>query len=207
MYECFRDDYQKVLDIYGRFVNTREFFYTLRNFDRDPNYVRCDRFFKAARFIWISKNAFGTTRYNLKGQMNQSYSARENLPLTTRIKDIQTLSNLLQTTEIKEQSFEETLKYPLAGDVVYLDPPYIDTKYDRYWKTKFKLEDMERLKGECDKLNSRGVKFILSHSKNEAVGKLFNDYEVAELNVTRDIKFTAPTIDLRTDQEYIITNI
>lgn len=194
------------MEIYERFINDEDFYYTLRNFDRNPNFYRTDKYFRSARFIFLNKCAFGACRFNQKGQANQSYFKHPERPVFLNEEDLYELHYLLKNTEIKLASFDETIEGAQEGDVVYLDPPYIDSRYDQYWIEKFKHSDIKTLKTHCDRLNEKGVYFILSHSSNEFVFQLYQEYNIVSLNTARNIKWQNRDFE-KFDGEFIITNI
>lgn len=206
MYECIKNDWQKVKFHYDLLPNNKKRYYQIRNFDRNPYFESRDRYFKAGRFIYLCRTAFGSCRWNQYGQMNQSYSQHSDRPYYLDDIDLIRMQKLLKTTEIHHASFEETIKEAKKGDVIYLDPPYVDTKYDQYWITKFKHSDLETLKTHCDELDKKGVKFILSHSSSEYVKDLYQDYNIISLEMFRDIQYKDAT-PKRTSKEVLITNI
>lgn len=205
MYECIKEDPERVLFHFDKFENNRESYYQIRDFDRNPYYYLLSNYFKAARFIYLSITGFGSFRYNSKGLMNQSYFRHPERTLKIDENVLRSMWDLLQRTEIKQQSFEETLKLPTKGDFVYLDPPYIDRNYNSYYTDDFTLEDMKKLKQCCDELTERGVKFALSHTKCKEVDELFKDYPKRELSMYMEVKYYERG-DNRREAEYIITN-
>lgn len=204
MYDCVKENPQKVLFHYDYLPNNRENYLKIRNFDRNPYFSQVSKYFKAARFIYLSITGYGCVRYNSKGQNNQSYFRHPERDIALDLNDYFAVHELLQKTEVKLQSYEETLKLPQKGDFVYLDPPYIETK-DNFYDKNFKFEDMVKLKKCCDELTECGVKFALSHSKNEKVNDLFTDYKRREIKVKRNMKRTK---DPRYNGEFdfVITN-
>lgn len=204
MYECIRDDYERVAFYYDKMPNTEKRFYQIRDFDRSPYYESRDRFFKAARYIFLCRTSFGSCRWNQLGQMNRSYGKNPERPYYLDSVQLLRISRLLKTTDIRLDSFDDTLKTIKKGDVAYLDPPYIDTVYDQYWLDKFKKSDIKTLKQCCDDLENKGAKFILSHSFNTYVQELYQDYTILSYDTYRDIK---SRMSERYDKEVLITNI
>lgn len=203
MYECIQNNPEKVLNHLEHLKNNEEYFYKIRNFDRTENFDRVSKYFKAARYIYLTICSYGTVTFNKNGQANQSYFKRPERVITLNQYDYISLAELLQKTEVKLSPFEETMKLANENDFVYLDPPYIESRYDRYYKDRFTFKDMERLKACCDDLTERGVKFALSHSENEKVDNLFKDYNIRDISVSRDI------IKLKNyseETDYLITN-
>lgn len=204
MYECLQENPQQVLFHYSHLKNDRENYYIIRNLDRNPNFYKVSKYFKAARFIYLTITGYGCVRYNSKGLHNQSYFRFPERDISLNQEDFYGTHNLLKNTEVKLQSFKETLKLPREGDFVYLDPPYIETK-DSFYDKNFQFEDMVKLKKCCDELTERGVKFALSHSKNNKVNYLFKDYKKRELRAKRSMKRTKRSY-VRSESDYLITN-
>jgi DNA adenine methylase len=91
--------------------------------------------------------------------------------------------------------FEEVLKGAREGDFVYLDPPYYpvsDTaSFTGYDKGGFDREEQIRLKKACDKLNDRGIKFLLSNSATVFINDLYKDYRIEVIQAKRAVSSKA----------------
>lgn len=100
----------------------------------------------------------GLIRFNEQGNFNNSlhYSRKGINPKSLR-EIILDWSKNIQNIEFYADSYENTTKSALAGDVVYLDPPYFHTK-GRYYGTI----DFEKFLAYLENLNIRGVKYLLS---------------------------------------------
>lgn len=100
----------------------------------------------------------GLIRFNDKGEFNNSlhYSRDGIKPEKLRL-IIQDWSRHIKGTSFSANDYEETTSMAGPSDIVYLDPPYFHTK-GRYFGTI----DFDRFLAYLEKLNSRGVKFILS---------------------------------------------
>ena len=74
---------------------------------------------------------------------------------------------------------------------VYLDPPYdpvSDTaSFTGYAKGGFTLDDQKRLREYCDKLTSRGIKFMLSNSSTDFIRKQYSAYNINIIQAKRII--------------------
>lgn len=206
LYRCIRDDYKKVLWYYGKLPNNYLSYYMIRDFDRNPHFKTRDNYFKAARFLYLCKTGFGSCRFNQYGLANQSYFQHPERSIEIDEGNMLLASRLLKKTEINLGDFSETLSTAKAGDIAYLDPPYIDTNFDRYWIKKFKQDELMQLKTQCDELDSKGVYFILSHSSNESVRELYQNYHFMSLQAFCDYHWQSNT-NSRYRDEYLITNI
>lgn len=200
LYECVRDCPGKVVSHYNMFDNNESMYYILRDFDRCPNFQRTDRFFRAARFMFLSRTAYGACTWNKDGEMNQAYNKLRDRPLYCQENDIHAMGKLLKGAEIRLGDYRETLEDVREGDVVYLDPPYANSRYERYWTERFGTEQLEKLKGRCDEMDRAGVKFVLSHSKSGPVEELYHNYRVEPIRTEYQIRKGAV-------KEIIATNI
>jgi DNA adenine methylase len=84
----------------------------------------------------------------------------------------------------------EALSKPTKEDFVYLDPPYVPlnaTSFTSYTKDGFTWEDQLKLKGVCDELTEKDVKFIQSNSNSNLVLELYKDYNIITIHAPRFI--------------------
>lgn len=145
---------------------------------------------RAARFLYLNQTAWnGLYRVNRWGRFNVPWGARpfRGIPLS----DLRALSRFLRRAEIHCVDFREVLSRPVAGDFVYLDPPYLplsDTsKFHGYTERRFRLPDLEELAALCADLTDRGVRWIMSNRDTDAVRKLFSDAHVVALTTRRSV--------------------
>ena len=77
------------------------------------------------------------------------------------------------------------------GAFVYFDPPYVpistSSSFTGYTEGGFSLENQEELKKQCDKLNARGINFLLSNSDCEFIRELYQDYKIITVRAKRNI--------------------
>lgn len=192
-YEVVRDDHQALLDIISEYQakDCEEFFYEIRALDRDiENFKKTSKVVKAARTFYLNRTCFnGLYRVNSKGFFNSPYGK----PIYKFI--IDTDRFVAMSTYLKEQDItlcSNTYEYVLdklkKGDFVYLDPPYdrvSTTSFTSYSKYDFTQADQHRLKLACDKLNERGVKFMLSNAPTDFIVEEFKDYHQSFVSASR----------------------
>ena len=74
---------------------------------------------------------------------------------------------------------------------VYLDPPYDpvsnSANFTGYDKGGFNRDEQIRLKNLCDKLDKKGVKFLLSNSATDFIKDLYKDYNIKIVKAKRAI--------------------
>ena len=192
-YEVVRDDHQALLDIISEYQakDCEEFFYEIRALDRDvENFKKTSKVVKAARTFYLNRTCFnGLYRVNSKGFFNSPYGK----PICKFI--IDTDRFVAMSTYLKEHNItlcSNTYEYVLdklkKGDFVYLDPPYdrvSTTSFTSYSKYDFTQADQHRLRLACDKLNERGVKFMLSNAPTDFIVEEFKDYHKSFVSASR----------------------
>lgn len=192
-YEVVRDDHQALLDIISEYQakDCEEFFYEIRALDRDvENFKKTSKVVKAARTFYLNRTCFnGLYRVNSKGFFNSPYGK----PIYKFI--IDTDRFVAMSTYLKEQdvtlcsnTYEYVLDKLKKGDFVYLDPPYdrvSTTSFTSYSKYDFTQADQHRLRLACDKLNERGVKFMLSNAPTDFIVEEFKDYHQSFVSASR----------------------
>ena len=77
------------------------------------------------------------------------------------------------------------------GTFVYLDPPYDpvsdSASFTGYTKGGFSQQDQILLKECCDRLNERGIKFMLSNSATEFIKEQYGAYDIKIVRAIRAV--------------------
>ncbi len=178
---------EKLILLIKRLKNDKETFYKIRSLDRNPYYQYIDDVFKSARFYYLNKTAYnGLYRVNSKGEFNAPFGNYKNFNIDEE--NLLNISSYFKKNKIKFSSldFGKVLSKAKENDFVYLDPPYYDT-YTQYTKGQFGKDEQIRLKKWCDKLNQKGVKFLLSNSDTDFIKELYKDYQIEIVKVKRYI--------------------
>jgi DNA adenine methylase len=198
-------------DINGRLIN---FYKTLRDhpselinealqyrYEEEEFYQRRERFNTeglepvedAALFLYLNKTAFnGLYRVNSRGEFNVPFGRYKN-PRIVNKKTLMNASKALQNITISSKDFTYITSKTQPGDICYLDPPYYPASetanFTEYSSGRFTLEDQEKLKTVCVKLNRLGVIFVQSNSDTEAVYRLYEDtgFVIKHLKTRRNI--------------------
>jgi DNA adenine methylase len=167
-----------------------EKYYKLREWDRSLDLRQRSDVERAARFIILNHSCFnGLWRVNKYGQNNVPFGHKKKLGLLSH-EELANISYMLRNVCITNQKYEKSLEIVEKDDFVYLDPPYLPindddgfSNYDGNWD----LEDHKKLFLECQKLNDKGVKFILSAHSEPRYKELFSDFNMKTTEVTRSI--------------------
>ena len=177
VYEVIRDDVQSLIDLLQTHENTPEYFYRMRDLDRDNEaYQKLSGLEKASRMIYLNKTCFnGLFRVNASGEFNTPFGRYKKPNI---VKD-----------------FAATLQRVPDGGFAYLDPPYdpiSDTaSFTGYNKSGFGREEQIHLKECCDALTERGVKFLLSNSATDFIRALYGAYCVQTVYAKRAVNADA----------------
>lgn len=175
--------------------HSHDYYYLIRNQDRDASYYEMSNVAKAARTIYLNRTCYnGLYRVNSRGFYNvpigKTTSKHNDIVMEGRILE---LSKYLNNKNIKLTNcdFTECLKTAKKGDVIYFDPPY-DYEVDgfkQYLKSGFNHDDLRRLKEACDKLISKGCFVIVSNNDTSFVRECFSDdyYKISEVIAKRYI--------------------
>ena len=104
--------------------HSKEYFYKIRNLDRDFDFYSLSEVFRAARFIYLNKTCFnGLCRYNAKGNFNTPMGSYKNPKIYD--KDlIFSVHKVLKNVSITNKDFEVVSLKAKKGDFIYFDPPY-----------------------------------------------------------------------------------
>lgn len=211
VYEVIRDDIEALIESLKRHENTSEYFYAIRDVDRDREaYRSLSNVEKASRLIYLNKTCFnGLFRVNSSGEFNSPFGHYKN-PNIVNEPVLRAVNKYLNSGSVTfySEDFAETLKRVGKGCFVYLDPPYdpvSDTaSFTGYNKGGFDRNEQARLKQCCDELTQRGVKFMLSNSATDFIKDLYRDYHITIVRAKRAINSDASKRG--TIEEVLITN-
>lgn len=194
MYTVVRDNIEELIEALTMHVNKAEYFYQIRDWDRDKSYYNSlDQITKAARLIYLNKTCYnGLFRVNNAGEFNTPFGFYKN-PNIVNAPVLRAVSYYLRTSEIVIMSsdYSNALDSIDSSTFVYLDPPYdpvSDTaSFTGYVKSGFNKEEQVRLKNTCDQLAKRGVLFLLSNSSTPFIHELYSEYNVSLVRAKRAI--------------------
>ena len=211
VYMVIRDNVEALIELLETYPNEENFYYELRNIDRDQEkYEKLSEIERAARVIFLNKTWYnGLYRVNNAGEFNSPFGKYKN-PNIVNAPVLRAVSAYFNSAEIifSTTDFELVLEQVRRGTFVYLDPPYdpvSDTSsFTGYSKGGFSREQQIQLRECCDRLNARGVKFMLSNSATNFIKEQYSNYHVTIVQAKRAINSIASK---RGDvDEVIITN-
>lgn len=198
VYEVIRDDVESLINDLQKHENTSEYFYAIRDMDRDKKaYQSMTKVERASRLIYLNKTCFnGLFRVNSLGEFNSPFGHYKNPniinePVLRAVNKYFTSSNITFYNE----DFAATLNRVRKGGFVYLDPPYDPVSntasFTGYNKGGFDKAEQVRLKQCCDELTRRGVNFMLSNSATDFIKELYEEYSISVVQAKRTINSDA----------------
>lgn len=175
-YLALRDGVSTIIRYLKPLKADRDLYYAIRN---RPSRGRLRR---VAEFLYLNKTCWnGLYRVNSGGRFNVPYG----MPRTDFLADFENLracSRALQKSDVKLLScdFETALEDVEAGDLVYLDPPYV-TRHNNngfvdYNETLFSWEDQKRLAMRARQMADAGVYVIVSNADHREVLDLYQGF-------------------------------
>ncbi|MBU3197645.1 DNA adenine methylase [Clostridium algidicarnis] len=194
LYNVIKDDVELLIEDLRKHENTSEYFYRIREQDRDRNeYEKLSKIEKASRVVYLNKTCFnGLFRVNKAGEFNSPFGKYKNPNIVDEV-TLRAVSKYFNKSDIKilNCDFEQSLKNIRKGSFVYLDPPYdpvsSSANFTGYDKGGFNRDEQIRLKKLCDKLDKKGVKFLLSNSATDFIKELYKDYNIKIVKAKRAI--------------------
>lgn len=157
-------------------TNSEEFFYELRA-SKPLSPVG-----RAARLIYLTNLSFnGIHRVNRKGEFNVPYGHKPHRPVY-EASAIWEISRILQSVQLLNEDFAVAVASAVAGDLVYLDPPYTvahgNNGFVKYNDKIFSWADQERLASVATNLKERGCSVVISNADHPSIRMLYQNFQV-----------------------------
>lgn len=189
------EDYKRMIKkiLHHEKNHNEDYFYKVREMDRNSNYKNIDNPEKAARLIYLNKSCFnGLYRVNSKGYFNVPFGKKE----VVRAYQKELFDNLQKYLNnpniiILSGDFEKAVETAKKGDFVYFDPPY-DTFNDQnnfttYTKNDFGKKEQIRLSNLFKELDKKGVYVMLSNHNTDFIRELYRDFNIDIVHARRNI--------------------
>jgi DNA adenine methylase len=194
-YQVVRDQPDVLLEHLKQHQFTSDYYYTLREWDRLPDWELKTPVEKASRFLYLNKTGYnGLYRVNSKNQNNVPWGKRTKLNLVD-IPNLLRCSDHLKNVTITNGDFEDIKSHITSQSFIYFDPPYVPlnttSNFTGYTSTGFGWSEQVRLKVFCDYLTNVGAKVMISNSSNPSVFDLYSGYKIEEIDVARALNCKA----------------
>lgn len=176
-------------------VEKKEYYYAKRTLfnTRSSNQTT-----QSALFIFLNRTCFnGLFRVNRKNEFNVPIGSYKK-PLICNDENLRAVSNVLQSVDILNGDYSETLNFATENTFFYFDPPYKPlsktSSFNSYTKGEFNDAEQVRLKEFCTQLDNLNHQWILSNS--DVKGKnpndnffddLYSDFNIHRVNAQRSI--------------------
>lgn len=194
VYTVIKNNVDALIVALQEFKNDAEFYYSVRDWDRDKvKYASLSDVQKAARIIYLNKTCYnGLFRVNNAGEFNSPFGNYRN-PNIVNAPTLRAVHSYLNnaTVHITSTDYTHVLETLPKGAFVYLDPPYdpvSDTaSFTGYSRGGFTRDDQIRLREYCDILTARGIKFMLSNSATDFIREQYAAYNIITVRAKRAI--------------------
>ena len=197
VYKTIQSDVEALIEDLKKHKNESDYFYEMRALDRSDTFSELTNIEKASRVLYLNKTCFnGLYRVNRSGEFNTPFGRYKNPNIVNEI-TLRAVHEYLKTNDITilNQDFASIFDNIKKNDFVYLDPPYDpvskSSNFTGYNQGGFSTDDQIRLRELCDRLNKKGVKFLLSNSATDFIKEQYKNYQINIVQATRSINSNA----------------
>ncbi len=198
LYKVIKENVDELIEELKKFQNNSDFFYSVRDWDRNKEvYQALSDVKKAARILYLNKTCYnGLYRVNNAGEFNAPFGSYRN-PNIVNEPVLRAVSSYFKKSIVHFSSIDYTdiLSKIKKGTFVYLDPPYDPisetSNFTGYSKGGFSKENQVKLRQCCDDLHKRGIKFMLSNSATPFIKEQYKDYCITTVQAKRAINSIA----------------
>jgi DNA adenine methylase len=193
VYSVIKNNLDALITDLKKHENNSVYFYAIRNLDRSPDYKKLSDIERASRIIYLNKTCFnGLYRVNNAGEFNSPFGNYKN-PNIINEPTLKAVNKYLNSNTIilLNKDYENILDEVEQNSFVYLDPPYhpisSSSNFTGYVQGGWNMFDQIRLREACDKLNARGIKFLLSNSSANFIKDQYKQYNISTVKANRAI--------------------
>ena len=135
--------------------------------------------------MYLNKFGFnGPCRYNRKGVFNVTYGYPARLP-SYPFEKLEVFREKATRALFVNEDFVKVMQMATPGDVVYCDPPYLDSSvgsktFTAYSASGFSFERQQELAALARKLAKRGIPVVVSNHDSEAARPLYERGRIIE---------------------------
>ncbi|MGG3400935.1 DNA adenine methylase [Bacillus paranthracis] len=197
VYNVIKNNVDELIEDLKKHENDKDYFYEIRDLDRQEEYKNLSPVQRASRIIYLNKTCFnGLFRVNSQGQFNVPFGKYKNPQIVNEIV-LRAVHNYLSSNNVTilNGDFETAVEKAKKGDFVYFDPPYdpvSDTSsFTGYSLDGFNKDDQRRLKYLFVELDKRGVNVLLSNSATDFIQELYEGFNIQIVSASRNINANA----------------
>lgn len=132
-YKVIKNSVNELIEDLKQHKYEENYFYAIREWDRNENYQDKTPVQRASRFIYLNKSCFnGLYRVNSQGQFNVPFGKYGNRIIFDE-NNLLAVNQYLKINQvvILNLDFQEAVKDAQRGDFIYLDPPYDTTRFPK----------------------------------------------------------------------------
>lgn len=171
----------KVWDIYKKFPNTKEGYYSVRSKKNSKTNI----ILKAAILLYLNRTCFkGMWRQNLKGEFTVGYGGQDRRWVISE-NSLTEVSNKLANASVVKSDFEPIIDRTKRGDFLFLDPPYKPFNRDiveaHYVASRFTYENQTRLARALLRATERGVRWAMTNSSHQDIIGMYEGHRIIPL--------------------------
>ena len=166
MWHTLQNDPEALIEHYRRVITRYEdnpdatYEETLRRYNEDPN---------GRDLVILSRTCYGgVVRFTKEGKMSTPIGAHSPISPEKFEARAYRWRDRIQDTAFLNQSFTETMGAAGANDLIYCDPPYLDSQSILYGSQDFSFEKLLEMITQC---KERGAKIALSIDGRKKSGK------------------------------------
>ena len=193
-FEVIRDDLESLLAVLYRHEPHRldaDYYYALRDWDRDPDFVERPAVERAARTLFLNRTCYnGLYRVNSQGHFNVPFGRYKN-PRIVDEDNLRAVRDALRGVDLHCDDFGCCLDWVAPGGLVYMDPPYdplsATSSFTSYTPDSFGQREQCRLAEVFRQLDTVGCWAMLSNSDTALVRELYAGYRLEVLQARRPI--------------------
>lgn len=132
----------------------------LESFNRNPN---------SLDLLFLSRTCYGgVVRFTKEGKMSTPIGPHKPIPPDSFARRVYLWRERIKNTTFFNTDYRETMALAENGDIIYCDPPYIDSQAILYGAQEFKLNELFDAIQKCV---SKGAKVALSIDGHKKSGK------------------------------------
>jgi DNA adenine methylase len=180
VYQAVRDHLDELIDELARHqahVNDPDYYYYVRNLDREPDFAQWPLPVRAARTIFLNKTGYnGLYRVNQSGYFNVPFGRYKHPTVLDR--DVLKAAHLaLQRVDLMCSDFAQPLRLARKGDFIYIDPPYQPlsrtANFTAYTSRGFGWSEQQRLAKWLARVARRGCYVLINNADTPQVRELY----------------------------------
>jgi DNA adenine methylase len=202
VYQAVRDHLDELIDELARHqahIGDEDYYYYVRNFDREPDFAQVSSAVRAARTIFLNKTGYnGLFRVNSRGLFNVPFGQHKK-PTVLDQSLLHAVNRSLQRVDLMCCDFAQPMRLARKHDFVYIDPPYHPVSrtanFVAYTTNGFGWSEQERLAEWAARLARRGCYVLINNADTPDIQELYEDafwargidFKVASFETARSI--------------------